>query len=144
MNRRSFFINEIFWKLCFLKLCLIFVGSVHNFGRSDVTLFSDKMFISHICRPGLMPNLIKKSWTVSTNEGQKLWFERHNQNQQKERKNNSSDAWNFFCLSFSHSVDMKCLVEVDQIRCSKLFEELYVVRRNWQDKTRCNLTGFLM
>ena len=36
----------------------------------------------------------------------------------------------FFCLSFSHSVDMKCLVEVDQIRCSKLFEELYVVRRN--------------
>ena len=36
------YINEIFWKLWFLKyfiywieMCLIFVGSVHNFGKSD-------------------------------------------------------------------------------------------------------------
>ena len=29
------------------------------------TLFSDKMLISHRCIRGLMPNLIKKSWTVS-------------------------------------------------------------------------------
>ena len=30
-----------------------------------MTLFSDKMLISHRCIRGLMPNLIKKSWTVS-------------------------------------------------------------------------------
>jgi hypothetical protein len=29
--------------------------------------FSEKMLIFNICRCGLMPNLIKKSWTVSTN-----------------------------------------------------------------------------
>ena len=33
-----------------------------------MTLFSDKMIISHRCIRGLMPNLIKKSWTVS-NQG---------------------------------------------------------------------------
>jgi hypothetical protein len=38
-------------------MCPIFVDSVHNFGRSD----DDDMM--HRC--GLMPNLIKKSWTVS-------------------------------------------------------------------------------
>ena len=31
-----------------------------------ITLFSDKMLISHRCIHGLMSNLIKKSWTVST------------------------------------------------------------------------------
>ena len=31
-----------------------------------MTLFSDKMLISHRCICCLMPNLIKKSWTVST------------------------------------------------------------------------------
>ena len=30
-----------------------------------MTLFSAKMLISHKCMHGLMPNLIKKSWTVS-------------------------------------------------------------------------------
>ena len=30
-----------------------------------MTLFSDKMLISHRCIRGLMPNLIKKTWTVS-------------------------------------------------------------------------------
>ena len=30
-----------------------------------MTLFSEKMLISNICIRGLMPNLIKKSWTVS-------------------------------------------------------------------------------
>ena len=39
-----------------------FVEVVHNFGRSDV---AKKMFIFNTCRLGLMPNLIKKSWTVS-------------------------------------------------------------------------------
>ena len=29
------------------------------------SLFSEKMLISNICIHGLMPNLIKKSWTVS-------------------------------------------------------------------------------
>ena len=36
--QRPTYINEIFWKLWFLKyfiLCPIFVGSVHNFGKSD-------------------------------------------------------------------------------------------------------------
>ena len=30
-----------------------------------MTLFRDKMLISHRCIHGLMPNLIKKSWTES-------------------------------------------------------------------------------
>ena len=38
---------------------------IHNFGRSDDDLVK-KMLIFNICRRGLMPNLIKKSWTVST------------------------------------------------------------------------------
>ena len=46
-----------------LKIRPIFVGSFHNFGRSD---FSGKMLISNRCIGGLMPNLIKKSLTVST------------------------------------------------------------------------------
>ena len=40
-------------------MCPIFLGSVHNFGRSDDDIFNR-------CINGLMPNLIKKSWTVST------------------------------------------------------------------------------
>ena len=39
---------------------------VHNFGKSTMTLFSEKMLISNRHISGLMPNLIKKSWTVST------------------------------------------------------------------------------
>ena len=31
-----------------------------------MTRFSEKMLIFNICRRGLMPNLIKKSWTVSS------------------------------------------------------------------------------
>jgi hypothetical protein len=30
-----------------------------------MSLFSEKMLISNRCISGLMPNLIKKSWTVS-------------------------------------------------------------------------------
>ena len=39
LTRRSTFISEMFWKLliftvlCFLKMCPIFVGSIHNFGK---------------------------------------------------------------------------------------------------------------
>ena len=55
-------------------MCPIFVGSVYNFGRSnDDTsdkIISDKMLISHRCISGLMPNLMKKSWTVSSTAGQ--------------------------------------------------------------------------
>ena len=40
---------------------------VHNFGRSDdEMIYREKMPIFNICRCGLMPNLIKKSWTLST------------------------------------------------------------------------------
>ena len=31
-----------------------------------MTWFSEKMFISNICKCGLIPNLFKKSWTIST------------------------------------------------------------------------------
>ena len=34
-----------------------------------MTLFSDKMLISHRCIRGLVPDLIKKSWTVSNLNG---------------------------------------------------------------------------
>ena len=54
----------IFKILYFLKLGLIFVGSVHNFGRSDDDKFSEKMLISTRCIHGFMSNLIKKSWTL--------------------------------------------------------------------------------
>ena len=44
----------------------IFVGSVHILVGLTMTLFSEKMLISHRYIHGLMPNLIKKSWTVSS------------------------------------------------------------------------------
>ena len=40
------------------RLFIILVGLT-------MTSFSEKMLISNICIRGLMPNLIKKSWTVS-------------------------------------------------------------------------------
>ena len=43
-------------------MCPIFVGSDHNFGKSDD---SEKVLISARYISGLMPNLIKKSWTDS-------------------------------------------------------------------------------
>ena len=51
----------IFWKCAqFLSaLFIILVGLT-------MTWFGEKMPISHRCIRGLMPNLIKKSWTVST------------------------------------------------------------------------------
>ena len=42
----------------FSALFIILVGL-------KMTLFRDKMLISHRCIHGLMANLIKKSWTVS-------------------------------------------------------------------------------
>ena len=51
--RRSTYINEFFWKLRFLKyfyyllkMCPIFVGSVHSL---TMTLFSEKVLISNRC-----------------------------------------------------------------------------------------------
>ena len=38
---------------------------VNDFGRSDDDMICVKMFIFNICRRGLMPNMIKKSWTLS-------------------------------------------------------------------------------
>ena len=35
LTRRPIFINEFFLKICFLKMCPVFLGSVHNFDRSD-------------------------------------------------------------------------------------------------------------
>ena len=45
----------------------IFEEVVHNLGMT-MTWFSEKMLISNICIFGLMPNLIKKSWKVSSFE----------------------------------------------------------------------------
>ena len=42
-------------------MCPIFVGSVHNIGRSD----REEMLMSNRCMRGFMPNLIIKSVTVS-------------------------------------------------------------------------------
>ena len=56
----------IFRILYYLKLCLIFVGSVHNFRKSDDDKIWWKMLIFNRCISGLMPNLIKKPWTDST------------------------------------------------------------------------------
>ena len=43
------------------RLFIILVGLT-------VTWFGEKMLIFNICRHGLMPNLIKKSWTVSSRQ----------------------------------------------------------------------------
>ena len=71
LTSRSTFISEIFWKLWFLKyfvyqkfaqfLSALFISLVGLM----MTLFSEKMRIFHRCIHGLIPNLIKKSWTVS-------------------------------------------------------------------------------
>ena len=45
--------------LALQRSLIIFVGLT-------MTSFSEKTLIFNICRHGLMPNLIKKSWTVST------------------------------------------------------------------------------
>ena len=45
-------------------MCPIFVG--HVFVGLTMKLFSEKMLISHRCIRGLIPNMIKKSWTVSS------------------------------------------------------------------------------
>ena len=63
--RVSMCLKLIFKVLYFLKMFPIFVGSVHDFGWT-MTLFSEKIFISNRCISGLMSNLIKKCWTVST------------------------------------------------------------------------------
>ena len=42
---------------------VLFFRSVHNFGKSDNNNISEKLLISN---SGMMPNLIKKSWTDST------------------------------------------------------------------------------
>ena len=67
-------INRIilnFWKLWFLKYlvfskCAQFLSSLFIILVGlTMTLFSEKMLISLFCIHCLMPNLIKKSWTVS-------------------------------------------------------------------------------
>jgi hypothetical protein len=68
LTRRSTFINEIFWKLRFIKS--FFSKNVPNFCRLILVglvmkSFCDKMLISYRCIHGLMPDLVKKSWTVS-------------------------------------------------------------------------------
>ena len=54
----------IFKELCFLNnvpnFCRLFIILV----SLTMTLFREKMLISHKCILGLMPNLIKKAWTV--------------------------------------------------------------------------------
>ena len=51
-------------KVC--KICVQFLSALFKILVGlTMSLFSDKMLISHRCICGLMPNLIKKSWTVS-------------------------------------------------------------------------------
>ena len=64
-NKIFFLKILIFKSTWFSKKCLIFVGSVHNFGRSDGDI-SEKMLISTRCIRGFMSNLVKKSWKDST------------------------------------------------------------------------------
>ena len=53
----------LFWKLYFLKIWPIFVGSVHNFGRSDLLNWKKNKFTRCLCR--FMPNLQKKmKWNL--------------------------------------------------------------------------------
>ena len=52
------------------RLFIILVGLT-------MTWFSEKMLISNICTHGLMTNLIKKSWTVSTSHTLSTWAVRN-------------------------------------------------------------------
>ena len=70
--RRPIYINEIFWKLWFLKYfiywkCAQFLSALIIILVSlRMTFFSEKILISNRCISGLMSYLIKKSWTVSS------------------------------------------------------------------------------
>ena len=79
------------------RLFIILVGLT-------MTLFYDKMLISHICIGGLMPNLTKKSWTVS-----KQWCVM------------SPAAWAGFFLFLSEGNQEKLLVVVDRLIALLLF-----------------------
>ena len=57
------FENFDFQKLYFLKMWPVFVGTLNNCGRSE-----DNIMFSNRCISGFMPNLIKKSWTVSSRD----------------------------------------------------------------------------
>ena len=67
LTRRPTFIKKCFLKflifkiLYFLKLCPIFVGTIHDLVSLMMKRFSEKMLISTRCIHGFMSNLIKKS-----------------------------------------------------------------------------------
>ena len=68
LTRRSTFINKslTFKVICFLKSCPILSALFIILVSLMMTMFSEKMLISHRCIRGLIPNLIKKSWTEFT------------------------------------------------------------------------------
>jgi hypothetical protein len=72
--RRPTYINEMFWKKWFLKYfiyykCAQFLSALFIILVClMMTLFSEKVLLSHRCITGLMPILIKKSWTDSTDD----------------------------------------------------------------------------
>ena len=55
----------IFKELYSLEMCPFLSALFIFLVGLRMTLFSEKMLIFNTCRYGLMPNLIKKSWTVS-------------------------------------------------------------------------------
>ena len=67
--------KKCFWKLWFSKYfifenCAQFLSALFIiFVGLTITWYSEKMPISNRCMHGLMPNLIKKSWTVSNLNG---------------------------------------------------------------------------
>ena len=58
------FLSTLVFSKCAQFLSALFIILV----VLPMTLFSEKMLISHRCIHVLMPNLIKKSWTVSTKD----------------------------------------------------------------------------
>ena len=64
----KFFENIIFKILYLYNICPNFIGSVHNFGKSNDDIFIEKVLLSYTCICGFMPNLYKFFWKVSTVE----------------------------------------------------------------------------
>ena len=62
----KFFENFDFKVLCFLKFAQFLTALFIILVGLTMTWFSGKMLISHRCIHGLMANLIKKYWTIST------------------------------------------------------------------------------
>ena len=100
-----------------LSLFIILVGLT-------MTLFSDKMLNSHRCIHGLMPNLIKKSWTLSRKDRDAM---RHSNSRLSVQKRGQLD-YNavFICIKSCQLAKNSSSFEMGHLLCTYV-----VLYPNW-------------